>query len=284
VRIREAEEADLERLLGIFATALEHLIRNYRPAEAHLLPVDTAGRLPFLRHLRRSGLLVVADDPEPVGFAGAILREGTWFLSQLWVRPDHHRGGVGSALLDEALAYGRGASAFATMASPHPAAQLLYLRAWMFPMWISMEMAGGDGDRPGRPDGVRDLAEGDQDWVDDLDREVRGSARPEDHAFWRSEEGTALVVEGSGGPGGYVYVGPDGKVGPGAVRDAGDIPTLIEASRHGGGTTFPVPSTNWRALGELIRLGFRTIGPTTTFMASRPLGDGRRYFPTGGLG
>jgi GNAT superfamily N-acetyltransferase len=283
VRIREAEEADLELLPGIFAAALEHLIRSYRPNEAHLLPVAAAGRIPFLRHLRRTGLVVVADDPEPVGFAAAVLRDGTWFLSQLWVLPDHHGAGVGAALLDEALTIGRGASAFATMASPHPAAQLLYLRASMFPMWVSMEMGGG-GTRPDRPEGVRDLAQGDQDWVDELDREVRGHARPEDHAFWRSEPGTALALERPDGPAGYVYVWPDGKVGPGAVRDAGDMPALVGAARHAGATTFPVPSANWRALGELVRLGFRPTGATTTFMSSRPLGDGGRYFPTGALG
>ena len=226
---------------------------------------------------------MVADDPEPIGFAAAVLRDGAWFLSQLWVLPGRHGAGVGAALLDETLAFGHGASVFSTMSSPHPAAQLLYLRASMFPMWVSMEVFG-DGAAAERSDGVRDLGEDDQSWVDDLDREVRGTARPEDHGFWRGEEGTALALDRPDGPAGYVYVWPDGKVGPGAVRDTADIPVVVEAARHAGATTFPVPSANWRALGELVRLGFRPTGATTTFMASRPLGDGARYFPTGALG
>ena len=282
MRIREAEEGDLERLGQIFVAAWEHLHERYAPRRPG--PGHPNERIPFLRHLRRTGLVVVADDPEPVGFAAAVLRDDAWFLSQLWVLPDHHRAGIGATLLDEALAYGRGASTFATMSSPHPAAQLLYLRASMFPEWVSMEMSREDGTRPQRPDGVRDLVDEDQRWIDDLDREVRGTARPEDHEFWRSEDGMAMALERPGGAAGYVYVWPDGKVGPGAVRDVADTPTLVTAARHAGATTFPVPSANRRALGELVRLGYRPTGATTTFMSSRPLGDGSRYFPTGALG
>jgi hypothetical protein len=282
VRIREAEERDLERLGHIFVQSWEHLHDRWAPRRPG--PGPPRERIPFLRHLRRTGLVLMADDPEPVGFAAAVLRDGAWFLSQLWVLPDHHRGGVGAALLDEALTYGRGASSFATMSSPHPAAQLLYLRTSMLPRWVSMEMAGGEHARPEGPTGVRDLSEDDQAWVDDIDRDVRAGARPEDHAFWRSEEGAALALERPGGPAGYVYVWPDGKVGPGAVRDTSDLPALIGAARNAGAATFPVPSTNHRALVELVRLGLRPTGAATTFMASRPLADGERYFPTGALG
>jgi GNAT superfamily N-acetyltransferase len=286
VRIREADERDLEALASIFARSLEDLLRRYRPDQLHLLPIDAAARLPFLGHLRRTGLVLVADDPEPIGFAAAIVRESVWFLSQMWVLPDHHRGGVGTALLDEALAFGRDASAFCTVSSPHPAARLLYLRASMFPLWSNIEMTGGDGDRPEPPDGVRELTERDQGWVDELDREVRGAARPEDHAYWREEEGTALALDRPTGPSGYIYVWPDGKVSPAAVRDAADVPTLIRAARHAaaGPSTFVVPSTNWRALAELTRAGFVPIGAMNTYMASRPLADGTRYLPTGALG
>lgn len=286
MRIRAADERDLETLVAIFARAFEHVVERYRPDQAHLVPIDAEGRIPFLRHLHRTGLIVVADDPRPVGFAAAVVRDGVWFLSQLWVLPDHHRSGIGSALLDEALSIGRGASAFCTVSSPHPAAQLLYLRTSMFPLWTQIEMGGGKDDRPRRPDGVRELTGTDQRWVDELDREVRGMARPEDHAFWRGQDGSALALERAGRPAGYLYVWPDGKIGPGAVRDPADVAVAIQAARHvaTGPPIFAVPSTNWRALGELVRLGFAPIAATNTFMASRALADGSRYFPTGALG
>jgi GNAT superfamily N-acetyltransferase len=286
VRIRDADEGDLETLVGIFSRALEHVVERYRPDQAHLLPIDAPARIPFLRHLHRTGLILVAEDPEPVGFAAAVIRDGVWFLSQLWVLPEHHRGGIGSMLLDEALSFGRGASAFCTVSSPHPAAQLLYLRASMFPLWTQIEMGGGNDVSSEPPDGVRELTAADQAWVDDLDREVRGMARPEDHGFWRGQDGTALALERAGAPAGYIYAWPDGKVGPGAVRGVTDLSLAIRAAlRAGPGQTiFPVPSTNWRALRELIRLGFAPVGATNTFMASRALADGTRYFPTGALG
>jgi GNAT superfamily N-acetyltransferase len=282
VRIREAKEADLERLGEIFVAAWENLHALYAPRRPG--PGDPRERIPFLQHLRRTGLVLVADDPEPVGFAAAVLRDGAWFLSQLWVLPDHHGAGVGSTLLDAALRYGRGASSFATMASPHPAAQLLYLRASMFPLWVSIEMTGEEDAPRERRDDVRDLVDGDQEWIDDIDRDVRGGARSEDHAFWRSGDGIALALVRPAAPAGYVYVWPDGKVGPGAVRHASDLPALIGAARNAGAATFPVPSTNRRALIELVRLGLRPTGATTTFMASRALADGTRYLPTGALG
>ena len=64
----------------------------------------------------------------PVGFSSAIIRDGVWFLSQLWVAVDRQGSGIGSALLDEALAWGHGSSIFSVVASPFPGAQTVYMR------------------------------------------------------------------------------------------------------------------------------------------------------------
>jgi GNAT superfamily N-acetyltransferase len=282
VRIRRAEEADLLPLAEVFVTAASYLTERYRPDQAGHMPEDPEGRLPFYRHLLATGVLFVAEDPEPVGFSGAVIRDGIWFLSQLWVLPKRHAGGIGSALLDEALSWGRGASAFTVVASPHPAAQLMYLRASMYPLWVQHELTGGGTDPPPVSDGLDALEDGDQGWVDDLDREVRGIARPEDHGFWR-EQAAGLSLRRDGEPAGYVYVWPDGKVGPGAVRDPADMPAVVRAARHraGGPVTFAVPSANWAALGELVRDGLSPLG-SNTFMGSRPMPDGSRYLSSGG--
>jgi GNAT superfamily N-acetyltransferase len=282
VRIRPATEEDLPVLARIFARTAGYLIERYRPEQIGNFSLDPEERLPMYRHLVDTGAMFVAEDPHPVGFSGAIVRDGVWFLSQLWVLPERHASGFGSRLLDEALAWGKGARAFSVLASPHPAAVTLYLRASMYPLWVQYELTGADGDRPDPPEGVEPLADADQAWLDDFDREVRGAARPEDHALFRSEA-TGLALRRGGEPRGYVYVWPGGKVGPAVACEPADTPVLLRAARHlaSGPITVAVPSVNWSALRELIGLGLAPLG-TNTFLASRPLGDGTRYISSGG--
>ena len=282
MRIRRAEEADLLGLSQIFLVAGRYVIERYRPELVEVFPGDPESRYPVYRHLIGTGAAFVAEDPDPVGFAAAIVRDDVWFLSQLWVLPQRHASGIGSMLLDEALAWGSGASAFSVVSSPHPAAQLLYLRASMLPVWLDLEMTGADAPVPDEPPGVEDLKDGDQEMLDALDREVRGFARPQDHGFWR-REASGVALRRGGETLGYVYVWPGGKVGPGVVRDPRDAAALLAAARHraGGPVTVTVPSTNWSALRELVRLGFGPVG-SNTFMANRPIGDGSRYLSSGG--
>jgi GNAT superfamily N-acetyltransferase len=281
VRIRRAEDSDLRALADIFVRTATYLTERYRPEAVDTVPRDIEGRLPTYRHLLATGAMFVAEDPEPIGFSAAVVRDGVWFLSQLWVRPERHGRGAGAALLDEALTWGRGSSAFTVIASPHPAAQALYLRASMYPLWAQLEVSGKTTSAE-PPNGFDSLDESDQPWVDDLDREVRGIARPEDHRLWRANA-VGLALRREGRPAGYVYVWPDGKVGPGAVRDPMDTAALITAarSRAGGAMTFAVPSTNWSALRELTREGLFPAG-SNTFMSSRPLPDAGRYLSSGG--
>jgi hypothetical protein len=85
-------------------------------------------------------------------------------------------------------------------------------------------------------------------------------------------------------PIGYVYGWADGKIGPGAVRDPADLSRLLSVGRAVAGSgevSVAVPSANWAALRELVRIGFKPIG-SNMFMASRPMGDASRYISSGG--
>ncbi len=283
MQIRPATEDDLADIGKIFDAASAWLIEKYRPDQIGEPAVSVTNREGLYRHLLDTGGVFMALDPEPAGFSAAIVREGVWFLSLLWVLPDRHGSGIGSALLEETLAWGKGAAAFSVVASPYPVAQLIYLRSSMYPLYVQIDMAGNVPEQ--KPvDGVDPLESSDQHWVDELDREVRGVARPEDHGFWRSEaRGLALRRDGS--PIGYVYGWPDGKIGPGVARDPGEVAVLLAAAAgvlpRKVRATVAVPSTNWSALRELIRTGFAPIG-SNTFMASRPLGDPTRYISSGG--
>jgi GNAT superfamily N-acetyltransferase len=290
VRIRQADERDLPAVAGIFAASAEDLLVRYRPDNGELLPLSSEGALPVYRHLLATGAVFVAEDPDPVGFSAAVVRDGVWFLSQLWVAPARQNEGIGSALIDEALSWGHGASAFTVVSSPHPGAQTLYLRRSMFPLWMQVDMAGDAGEADSLPADFTPLSDEDQTWLDEIDRDVRGIARPVDHAFWR-RSATGIGFRRAGRGIGYVYVWPPGgwsakpksKIGPGAVRDPRDMPGLLAGALElcSGDVAVAVPSTNWSALNELARLGFR-MSATNTFMASRALPDASRYLSSGG--
>lgn len=282
MRIRPAQDDDLPELARIFTRSVTHLVERYRPEQPEHLPDDPAGRLRTYAHLRETGAIFMAEDPQPVGFAAAVVRDGVWFLSQLWVLPERQGQGVGAALLDEALAWGRGSQVFSVIASPHPAAQLLYLRASMYPMWLQLDLTGDGRVEPDPPSGIEALGPGDRSWLEELDREIRGTVRPEDHAFW-GREARGLALWRAGEPRGYLYVWQEGKAGPGAVRDPSDTSLLIRAglALAAGPVTMAVPSANWSALRELVNLGFVPTG-SNGFLASRPIGDGTRYLSSGG--
>jgi len=290
VRIRQADERDLPALAGIFAASADDLLARYRPDDADLLPVSSEAALPIYRHVHATGSVFVAEDPDPVGFSAAVVRDGVWFLSQLWVAPARQGEGIGSALIDETLTWGHGASAFSVVSSPHPGAQTLYLRRSMFPLWMQVDMAGEAGEVGSLPDEFTPLSDEDQTWLDEIDREVRGIARPVDHVFWRSSA-IGIGLRRAGKDLGYVYMWPPGgwsakpksKIGPGAVRDPRDMPALLAGALQlcRGDVAVAVPSTNWSALNELARLGFR-MSVANTFMASRALPDASRYLSSGG--
>jgi GNAT superfamily N-acetyltransferase len=270
----------LPALAEIVTAGLTFLFERYEPDRADTLPREP--RPPFLRHVLDTGALFVAEESEPVGFAGAIVRDGVWHLAQLFVQPAHHGRGLGGSLIDAALEWGSGVRAFTVVASRHPSAETLYLRRSMFPVWVQLEARGMRAEPPPMPEGFSEIGENDRGWIDGLDRDTRGAARPEDHALFR-EHATGLVLRRVGQPIGYLYVWPDGRIGPAAATDAADVATLVRAGCHVGGerSWFNVPSTNWVALKELVSLGFRTAG-SALFMASRSWPDGSRYLSSGG--
>lgn len=281
MRIRRAEESDVRALAEIQVAGREWLARRYEPETLHQFPADPGSTTLTMRHLLRTGAVFMAEDPEPVGFASAVIRDGAWFLSQLWVAIDRQGAGIGSALLDEALAWGHGSSIFSVVASPFPGAQTIYMRRSMFPLWPAMEFEGEppEEDPPG---GAGDLTAEDQPWVNELDREVRGIARPEDHAFFR-EHARGIALRRGGEPLGYLYAWPGGKIGPAAIRDGRDTAELLRAGIAAGPkrVTLVVPTTNWAALREATRLRLRLVS-RTVFMASRVMPDGSRYLSSGG--
>ena len=93
--MREATPADLPHLKAIEAAA----DAVFEPV---LGPLDWGAPSEGEWRARQPGFLLVvgeADDEVPVGFAHVLYVEGAAHLEQLAVHPDHHRQGLGTALV-----------------------------------------------------------------------------------------------------------------------------------------------------------------------------------------
>ncbi len=303
IRYRLARVDDLGGLHRTFNAAVQDLDRrNGRPAmERPQEHYDWQRR--YILDQDGGGWWLAEDERgEILGWASAILREATWFLSGFWVRPDAQGMAIGSSLLARVLDYGRGQyQTHFVYASDDPRALSLYQRAGMaarFPIW---RMGGnphalGDyrlGDEV-RVQPMTGATIGDQ-WtrseIDRLDRLVRGATRPSDHNLW-------LGYLNSGGYSGqlywrgerllgYSYLSNWGLLGALVTAEAADFLPLLRhslaqaAARGFGYVSCDLPSINADAVRLLLDHKWRIGAGHSFFLSSSPLGLMDRYIPSG---
>ncbi len=152
------------------------------------------------------GCWVVEGDEGLVGMATSLVREVTWCLATYAVRPGHQGRGIGRALLEAALAHGRGCTRAMLSSSADPLAARRYRLAG-FSLHPQMFLTG-TVDRTAIPvdtgEKVREGAEADRELMDSLDRRTRGSAHGPDHAHLLAEH--RLLVSDTTTGSGYAYV------------------------------------------------------------------------------
>ncbi len=168
-----------------------------------------------IRHLVRTdprGSWLAADaDGRPVGAAQSLVREGTWGLALLAVLPGAQGRGVGRALLERTLEYGRACLRGLICCPGHPGAARIY-RAAGFELHPAMRLEGRLGNaRPARPDGpVVAGSASDRDLMDSVDRRLRGGAHGPDHEFLLRH--CRLLVADDLAGSGYCYLREEGRV------------------------------------------------------------------------
>lgn len=142
-----------------------------------------------VRHLANNdpdGCWIAMDEAngEPLGAVLSARREGTWGLSLFAVVPGAQGKGVGRALLDQAVLYGRGCLRGMICASDDPRAARRYRRAG-FTLYPAMRLTGVVEDRSElpEPDGipVHPGTAHHRDLLDSVDRRLRGGAHGPDH-------------------------------------------------------------------------------------------------------
>ena len=142
----------------------------------------------YVSHLRNNGRFLVAEvDGTVAGYCG--IRRTDWFtiLTDLFVDPDRHGGGVGRNLLTAALDE---QGERLTFASRDPRAMPLYIRFGMIPRWPLLYLTGPPVRLRGLSTERTRLGE-----AGAAETELTGRDRTPDYAYWATKpDATGLVV------------------------------------------------------------------------------------------
>ncbi|MDQ2872335.1 MAG: GNAT family N-acetyltransferase [Candidatus Eremiobacteraeota bacterium] len=217
-----------------------------------------------------NGAWVAKDEGTPIGIAIAHALEDEWQLSELFVEPGFRKQGIGAQLLAE-VARDPGDVNRSGMLDPRElGGPAFFLRRGVAVQMPIMQLAGAIP----REDDLMRMAAGDYrfstealDAVRDrhelsaLDRSVRGTARPLDHAYF-SEHAQSVGFWLDGEFAGYAYVWASGAVGPVVGASPGYLVqffayALVVLQRTYGASwcTALVPGTNLRIMRAALRTG-----------------------------
>ncbi len=276
-----------EPALIVSATAddIAHFARS-RTRDEHSLKlfVDLADCAP-------NGTFVAKDVGAPAGIAIAHALEDEWYLSELFVEPSFRSQGLGLQLLAAAAA-DAGDVTRSGLLHPAEAGGLAFFLQRGVPVQTPvLEMSGSI---PHENELAR-MAAGEYRFITEplepvhyrsalsaLDREVRGSARPLDHAYF-CEHGRGFIFRRDEELAGYAYVWPSGRIGPLAASSqtyqvqffAFALATLRQTFGADWCTAM-VPGTNLRVARAALRAGLK-VEAVRLFASDSGMLDLSRY-------
>ncbi len=237
------------------------------------------------------GAWVVRDEGTPVGVAFAHALPDELYVSELYVEPSFRRNGLGWKLM-RAITEDAGDLSLSGLVEANDASSLaFFLRRGIGLQVPVLRVAGAIP----REDELVRMAAGDYRFqavpidpaahryaLDALDREVRGSARPDDHvSFAELATGTAFLLNDE--LVGYAYVWADGRIGPIASASgaylvqffAFALASLVRTYRASWCMAL-VPGNNVRMMRAAVRIGL-TLDQVRIFASDQPILDLSRY-------
>jgi GNAT superfamily N-acetyltransferase len=228
-----------------------------------------------LAHVAPNGVFVARDEGAPIGIAIPHALEDEWFLSELFVEPSFRARGIGLELLNAAA----GELGDATRSGILDPAQLdglaFYARRAVPLHTPLLEVSGAiphaselermaAGEYRFGADPIDPMAHAAA--LNQLDREVRGSARPQDHLYF-ADNAKGYVFTLGAELAGYAYVWPSGRIGPMAAASPAYFVQMLAyalAALHGSYSaqwcTLLVPGVNTRILRAMMRARLRIEG------------------------
>jgi GNAT superfamily N-acetyltransferase len=239
----------------------------------------------------RSAWVARDADDTPVGIAFAHALETEWFVSELFVEPSFRGARLGWKLLRSATDDSGDVSLGGLAEGDDMGSLAFFLRRGM---GLQVPVLSVAGEIP-REDELAQMAAGDyrfnaipldahahKDAIDSLDREVRGTARLDDHeGFAQLATGTSFLLNDE--LVGYAYVWPDGRIGPMVAASTAYLIqffgfALMSLRRSYGASwcTALVPGSNVRILRNAVRIGM-SLDQVRIFTTDQPQIDLSRY-------
>lgn len=277
--------ADRALIAAASGDDIAHFARRRWPDEhSRKLYVDLA-------HVAPNGAFVAKDEGTPIGVAIPHALEDEWFLSEIYVEPSFQKHGIGWDLLQEASKDAGDVTRSGLLRPDELGGIAFFLRRGVAVQTPVLEisgsiplenelarMAAGEyrfGTEPLDP--VRHRTA-----LGQLDREVRGTARPLDHLYF-SENGRGFVFTRDEELAGYAYIWPSGRIGPLVAASPAYLIQLLSfalaALRQTFGAswcTMLVPGNNIRITRAAMRAGL-TIGGVQLFASDGGMLDLSRY-------
>lgn len=289
--LRQAAAADVPAMLDVFFRAMEDLDQR---RQRRLQPRDPRALEMHLGHLLSTdaGTCLVAEDRgRVVAFGVLMVREADAFLSFLFVLPAWQGRGLGRALVEACLrASGETRRRSTCAEADQPVSTGLYASLGFLPREPVYLLRGALDVRrlPRLPGGVSAHPAATAlptvaGTLADLDRQLVGYARPEDHAFWASGGRQGWLFEADGRLRGYGYAHPGGRLGPVAADDPALLPVVLGHLARSvpvlEGHQAVVPGAAGSALLPLLAAGLRMDGTPAVYCTSRPGPRLDRYLP-----
>jgi ribosomal protein S18 acetylase RimI-like enzyme len=238
------------------------------------------------------GFFVAEDAGKIVGATISWVRGRLWFLSHLFILPEHQDKGVGKALLSKTLEYGERRKSdihgVITMAF-NPASIALYMKYGMYPVediylltleadkaWQIPESLPGTSSEGISTSSIQSHE------LSLIDNEVLGISRPLHHRFFQeSKRASGYLLRYKGRAAAYVYIWPDGRIGPVAALPDAPYREVLKAfialaRKANPELSMMVPGSNRIALEVAFSLGF-TISMPYLLLSSQPFGAWDRY-------
>ncbi len=241
---------------------------------------------PLRRHLSVTGLTCIEPDlhnPDRcLMYARSIARDGLWQLTEFFGRPEVHGRGLGARLLAEVQANRDPAATAVILASGHPHAMALYMKAGVYARTPMYQFTGPPLPATGTlPEGLEACPAGPADVseLDAVDTAVLGFTRSADHRFLLEHGRPCLLLRRGSRPAGYGYLAGVAGCGPGAVVDPADMPALLQVLRAEprGVVSVMLSGDSAGAIRELLAQGFRLRPYSSVLMSNRPLAVADRY-------
>lgn len=307
---RPVRTDEIETCAGIWRTAINEYVVRLGQGE---IPPEMNPIIRLFTHLQSTDpeRFIVATESPPdqggadgervVAFAAAVSRERIWYLSMLFVLPEHQGRGLGRELLARVLPADPQVARATATDSAQPISNALYAMYGIVPRMPLFNLSG----LPERPEAFGTLPSGVVpvafdaiaagppggsgharlvEVVDALDRELIGASRPMDHRFLRTESRSGWLYHGpDGSPLGYGYAGEAGRLGPVAVRDEALLAPILghltsEVTPRGAFATW-IGGAADRALIATLGAGFRLDRFPVLVCWDRPFADFSRYLP-----